>query len=167
MRETAVDLEWLQQVLDRSYDRGGEHLRSILTPATRLDADQLAETLVGVQVLALATVTRDGAPRVAPVDGIFHRGRFHFGTAPGSVRARHLRERPAVSATHTRGEDLVVIVHGTVEPIDPLQHDGGSFAETSREVYGAQWDDWTRGNPYWRIEPERMYAGDLRVLRQG
>ena len=46
-------------------------------------------------LLALATVTADGRPIVGPVDGIFYRGSFHFGSAPDSVRFRHIRPAPA------------------------------------------------------------------------
>ena len=74
--------------------------------------------LPGVQVLNLATVSRSCAPRVAPVDGLFYRGRFWFGSVAASVRFTHLRERPQVSASHTRGEELAVIVHGTTALIE-------------------------------------------------
>ena len=36
---------------------------------------------------------RDGRPIVGLVDGIFFRGVFHFGSAPDSVRFRHIAER--------------------------------------------------------------------------
>src|SRR5919112_2997363 len=122
MHETAEDLIELTALLDRSYARAGDHLRSIFTPERRIPAAVLAALLPGVQVLNLATVNRACAPRVAPVDGLFYRGRFWFGSAAASVRFSHLRERPKVSASHTRGEELAVIVHGTatlVEAGDP------------------------------------------------
>lgn len=53
-----------------------------------------------MRLLALATVTSNGRPVVGPVDGIFYRGAFHFGSAPDSLRFRHIRSRPHVSATH-------------------------------------------------------------------
>ncbi|NIV87350.1 MAG: pyridoxamine 5'-phosphate oxidase family protein, partial [Actinobacteria bacterium] len=63
-------------------------------------------------MLAVATVTADGRPLVRPVDGLFYRGEFWFGSAPGSVLMRHLAVRPPVSAVHTVGEHLAVTVHG-------------------------------------------------------
>jgi hypothetical protein len=113
MHETAEDRIALSDLLDRSYARAGDHLRSIFTSERRIPADELVALLPGVQVLNLATVSRACAPRVAPVDGLFYRGRFWFGSAAASVRFAHLRERPQVSASHTRGEELAVIVHGT------------------------------------------------------
>ncbi len=93
MNERPEDLAELQAVLDRSYEKAGPHLRDITTPDRRLDAAQLAERLTGMRLLVLATSTRDGRPINGPVDGIFHRGRFHFGSSPQSLRFRHLRER--------------------------------------------------------------------------
>ena len=44
-----------------------------------------------MSLLALATVTSDGHPLVGPVDGIFYRGAFYFGSSPESLRSRHIR----------------------------------------------------------------------------
>src|SRR5215212_11493384 len=118
MHETADDLIALSDLLDRSYTRSGDHLRSIFTPERRIAADDLVALLPGVQVLNLATVSRACAPRVAPVDGLFYRGRFWFGSAAASVRFTHLRERPQVSASHTRGDALAIVVHGTAALIE-------------------------------------------------
>ena len=86
MHETTEDLAALQGLLDRSYEGAGTHLHRIITPERRLPADRVAERLGGMCLLALATVTADGRPIVGPVDGIFFRGAFHFGSAPDSVR---------------------------------------------------------------------------------
>src|SRR5205807_5008810 len=64
------------------------HLSSIITPDRRLTARQVCERLTGMRLLALATVTADGRPLVGPVDGIFYRGAFYFGSSPDSVRFR-------------------------------------------------------------------------------
>src|SRR3977135_2615736 len=103
MHETAADIAALQELLDRSYAAAGAHLLSIHTPERRLGAEQVVECLTGMCLLALATVTADGRPVVGPVDGIFFRGAFHFGSAPDSVRFRHIRSRPPVSATPLPG----------------------------------------------------------------
>src|SRR6266576_1706511 len=117
MHETPDDLAALQDLLDRSYALAGPHLRRIITPERRLTAEQVSERLAGMRLLALATSTSDGRPIVGPVDGIFFRGAFHFGSAPDSLRFRHIRARPHVSATHTRGEELAVTVHGCAVPL--------------------------------------------------
>jgi hypothetical protein len=161
MRETAEDLAALQELLDRSYERAGSHLRRIHTPERRLTAEQVAERLTGMRLLALATATRDGRPVVGPVDGIFFRGAFHFGSAPDSLRFRHIRARPHVSATHLPGEELAVTVHGHAVPVD---HGAGPFRETLLEIYvpryGAAWERefLDTGPVYARIEAERMFT---------
>ncbi|MDQ2789166.1 MAG: hypothetical protein DLM60_22565 [Pseudonocardiales bacterium] len=94
MHETTADLAALQDLLDRSYAAAGPHLLRIITPQRRLSADQVADRLTGMRLLALATVTADGRPIVGPVDGIFFRGAFHFGSTPDSVRFRHIKNRP-------------------------------------------------------------------------
>ncbi len=158
MHETPQDLAELQQLLDQSHATAGQHLRSIFTEERRLSARELADVLTGVQVLSLATVTSDGRPRVAPVDGLFYRRKFYFGSSPDSVKFRHLRKRPHVSAAHVRGESLAVVVHGlAVEiPVDAPDHAG--FRDYVLEVYGDEWLDWGAGAAYARIDPQKMFA---------
>ncbi len=163
MHEQPDDLAALQALLDRSYATAGAHLLGIHTPARRLGAEQLCERLVGVCVLALATVTADGRPIVGPVDGIFYRGAFHFGSSPDSVRFRHIGERPQVSATHARGEELAVTVHGRAVPVDVRAEEHAGFRQTLLEVYvpryGANWEQFLdSGSVYARIDAERMFG---------
>jgi Pyridoxamine 5'-phosphate oxidase len=158
MHETAADLIALADLLDRSYVRAGEHLRSIFTPERRIPADELVALLPGVQVLHLATVSRACAPRVAPVDGLFYRGQFWFGSARTSVRFVHLRERPQVSASHTRGEALAIVVHGTAALIEAGDPTHGGFASYYREVYGFGWEEWDIPVQFARIDATRLYT---------
>src|SRR5690349_16613042 len=118
MRETAEDLAALQRLLDSSYERAGAHLLGIHSLERRVGAEQLCELLTGMCLLSLATVTADCRPLAGPVDGIFYRGAFHFGSSPDSVRFRHIRSRPQVSATHVPREEFAVTVHGRAVPVD-------------------------------------------------
>jgi hypothetical protein len=164
MHESAQDLEWLQGLLDRSYAAAGEHLRSITTPARRIPAADLPSLLEGVQIVDLATVTADGRPRVAPVDGLFYRAHVYFSSAKSSLRHRHLQRRPAVSAVHTRGEELSVGVHGTARMfmLDDPGYEG--FRDYCYEVYVPSYgEDWKRfgHSPdifFARIDPELMFT---------
>ena len=117
MHESPADIQALQGLLDRSYAAAGAHLLSIHTPERRLSAEKVIERLTGMCLLALATVTADCRPIVGPVDGIFYQGAFHFGSSPDSVRFRHIRTRPQVSATHLPGEELAVTIHGRAVPV--------------------------------------------------
>ena len=175
MHETAEDIDALQALLDCSYAAAGTHLRSITTPERRVHARELADRLSGVRLLALATVTGDGRPIVGPVDGIFFRGSFHFGSAPDSLRAVHISARPQVSATHAPGEEFAVTVHGRAVPVDVRAAEGAGFREALLEVYvpryGAQWEEFLDrgvGGPepartplYWRIEARKMFTFKL------
>jgi nitroimidazol reductase NimA-like FMN-containing flavoprotein (pyridoxamine 5'-phosphate oxidase superfamily) len=163
VHETPEDLAGLQDVLDRSYAAAGPHLLRIHTPERRLTAEQVAQRLTGMVLLTLATVSADGRPVTGPVDGVFHRGAFHFGSAPDSMRFRHIRARPQVSATHLPGEELSVTVHGRAVPVDVQAPEGAGLRQALLDIYvpryGDQWETFLDSGPvYARIEPERMFT---------
>lgn len=162
MRETAADLARLQELLDRSFAGAGPHMSRILTEERRLDAAGVAERLTGMRLLALATVSADARPIVGPVDGVFLRGSFHFGSAPDSVRARHIAARPQVSATHLPGEELAVTVHGRALPVDVKAPEGAELREALLEIYlpqyGEEWLEILEGGVFWRLEAEKMFT---------
>lgn len=159
MHETPAEVDELQALLDRSYESAGPHLLSIHSPEWRASATELVELLDGMCVLDLATVNSKGEPFVGAVDGFFWKGRWWFGTSPESVRARHIARRPAVSAAHTRGEELSVVVHGTAVPLDKGSELGQAFRDFGVSMYGEEIvaEQWPTA-PYWHIEPRRMYA---------
>jgi pyridoxamine 5'-phosphate oxidase-like protein len=159
VHETPDDIRALQKLLDRSYERAGSHLRSITTPERRVGAEELAQELTGMCLLVVATVTADCRPIAGPLDGIFYRGAFHFGTAANSVRYRHLLARPQVSATHLPREEFAVNVHGRAVSVEIA--DG--FRETLLEVYvpryGPDWEQFLDSGPaYMRIDADRMFT---------
>ncbi|HZV75650.1 MAG TPA: pyridoxamine 5'-phosphate oxidase family protein [Conexibacter sp.] len=163
MHETPADIATLQGLLDRSYATAGPHLLRIHTPERRLSAEQVAERLTGMCLLALATVAADGRPIVGPVDGVFYRGAFHFGSAPDSVRFRHIRARPHVSATHLPGEELAVTVHGPAVPLDVRDPQEAGFRRALLDIYvpryGPDWEAFLdSGVVYARIDAERMFT---------
>jgi nitroimidazol reductase NimA-like FMN-containing flavoprotein (pyridoxamine 5'-phosphate oxidase superfamily) len=163
MYETTADLAHLQRLLDRSYDSAGPHLRTVITPERRLSAEEVTARLHGMCLLALATVTRDSRPLVGPVDGIFYRGAFYFGSSPESVRFRHIAQRPQISATHLPGEELAVTVHGRAAPIDVLSEPEAGFRRALLDVYlpryGPEWEQFLDSGPrYARIEADRMFT---------
>jgi nitroimidazol reductase NimA-like FMN-containing flavoprotein (pyridoxamine 5'-phosphate oxidase superfamily) len=168
VHETEGDLSELQALLDRSYAAAGPHLLSIITPERRVTAPQLCEQLTGMSLLVLATVTADARPIVGPVDGIFYRGSFHFGTSPDAVRARHIRARPQVSATHLPREEFAVTVHGRAVPVDIGAPEGAGLRETLLEIYAPRYgDEWEQflergleeqAPVYFRIEADRMFS---------
>jgi hypothetical protein len=170
VHETPEDIVALQELLDRSYAGAGAHLRSITTPERRLGAEDLVEVLTGMCLLVVATVTADCRPMAGPLDGIFYRGAFHFGTSPQSVRYRHLLTRPQVSATHLPREEVAVNVHGRAVPIDVHAPEARGFRETLFEIYGPRfgeedWEKFLEGGEdpanapvYMRIDADRMFT---------
>ena len=158
MEETAAELAGLQELLDQSYATAGEHLRSVITDERRMTAADVVEALTGMRLLALATVTQRGDPRVGPVDAFFYRGRFWFGSSPASARFRHLRTRPAVSATHVPDESLAVTVHGRASIIDVRAPEHAGFRAICVANYGPEWDDWGAGAQYARIDAHAMFT---------
>lgn len=163
MYETPADLDRLQALLDRSYASAGSHLSRIHTPERRVEAAQLAERLQGMSLLVMGTVTADGRPILGPVDGVFLRGAFYFGSSPDSVRFRHIAKRPGVSATHLPGEEFAVTVHGRAVIVDHKAPEGAELRRTLLEIYvpryGPEWVQFLDGGPvYARIEAEKMFT---------
>jgi hypothetical protein len=134
MHESIQDLQVLQSILDRSLARAGRHLRSVFRHHQAMMSADIVATLQGVFLLHLATVSNANRPVVAPIDGLFYRGRFLFSAPEQSIRVQHLRHRPHVSATYTQGNAVCIIVHGRA---DEVVHDGAvkAFLE---EVYGPE-----------------------------
>ena len=163
MHETADDLRALQALLDRSYEQAGEHQRRITEELSRLTAEELCRELQGMCLLVLATVTSDCRPLCGSVDGVFFRGAFHFGSAPDSMRFRHIRTRPQVSATHLPREELSVTVHGRAVPIDLKDPEHAEYRATLLEIYvpryGPEWENFLDSGPlHARIDAEKMFT---------
>ena len=163
MHESPADLAALQELLDSSYASASAHLLRIHTPERRLSAGEVAQRLTGMCLLALATVTAGCRPVVGPVDGVFYRGAFYFGSSPDSIRFRHIRARPQVSATHLPGEELAVTVHGRAVPVDVQDERNDGFRRALLEIYvpryGPQWEEFLDSGPvYARIDADRMFT---------
>jgi nitroimidazol reductase NimA-like FMN-containing flavoprotein (pyridoxamine 5'-phosphate oxidase superfamily) len=163
VHETEDDVRRLQELLDASYERAGRHLLRIHTPERRATAQEICARLTGMSLLVLATVKSDCRPIGGPVDGIFYRGSFHFGSSPDSLRFRHIAKRPQVTATHLPGEELAVTVHGRAVPIDVNAAEHAGFRQTLLDIYvpryGPEWERMlVSGAVYARIEAERMFA---------
>lgn len=168
MRETADDLTELQALLDRSATAGGRHLSDIISAERRLTARALCDELQGMCLLVLATVNSKGHPITGAVDAFLYRGHFHFGSAPDSMRFRHIRASPFVSAAHLPGEHLQVTVHGRAEIIDVNAPEHAEFRQLLLDnyvpQYGPEWEDMlTGGALYARIDADRMFTFSMPV----
>ena len=162
MRETPEEIAELQRLLDASIASQNEHLLAIMTPQRRLTAEQMVRLMTGMQVLVVATATADGRPLTSCVDGHLIHGRWVFTTDASATKARHLAARPAVSATHARGDDLGVFTHGTAERLTPDHPDFAEIEEHLVAHYDSSPSSWAPDIAYLRIQPRWMlaYAGD-------
>ena len=146
MRETPAETAALQRLIDRSRDRATSHLRDIIDDRRALSASDIVSLLTGMKVLAIATVTARGEPRISAVDGHFLHGTWTWSTSGSAAKARHLAARPALSLAHIDNEDLAVFAHGRAERLgssDPLweetlshwsAHYGGSPLEWGADI---------------------------------
>jgi hypothetical protein len=164
MLETSDELDRLQALLDRSMGTAGPHLLDIIGDERRLDVRQLTQRLEGMRLLVLATVTADGRPLTAPVDGYFLHGTFWFSLGTHAVRTRHLSHRPHVSATHLPDESLAVTVHGTAEVFAIGSGECAALRQAMLDHYlptqgesFARWMDEVEAVGA-RIEPEKMFT---------
>jgi hypothetical protein len=147
MHETDGELADLQRLLDDSAAGGGPHLADIISAERRLTAAQLTERLTGMRLLTVSTVTADGRPLAGAVDGYLIHGVWYFSSGRSSVRMRHLRARPVLSAVHLPGESLQVSIHGHAELFelsDPLH---GAMLQTAMldhylPIQGPSFEEW-------------------------
>jgi hypothetical protein len=153
MRETAADLAALQELLERSFARASDHLKSIMEPQRRLSAERLVAELPSPAVLNIATVTAHGEPRISAVDGHFIRGSWYFTTAANSPKARQLRARPAISASYTPRDGYGVFCHGRVAEL-PLGAERQMIIDHFVETYGVSPEDLADGICYARIDAD-------------
>jgi nitroimidazol reductase NimA-like FMN-containing flavoprotein (pyridoxamine 5'-phosphate oxidase superfamily) len=164
MFETPEELSRLQTLLDTSMAVAGPHLRSIISDQLRLSATELTERLTGLRLLVLATATADGRPLTGPVDGYFLHGTFWFSSGADSVRMRHLRARPAVSACHLPGENLAVTVHGQAQLLSFADPACRELRQAMLDEYipkqGPEFEDWLDQTDSFaaRIEPVKMFT---------
>ena len=148
MLETSEETAVLQALLDASHARATGHLRSIIDDDRTLTAEQLVALLTGMKVLAVATVTASGEPRISALDGHFLHGTWTFSTAGTSAKAQHLETRPAVSVAHIDGEDLALFSHGYADLMPP---------GPERDEVEAHWTAHYGSSPWSWADDIRMY----------
>lgn len=169
MYETPEDFQQLQNLIDRSIEQAGAFLRqSFQMPDHSLSARQLVHVWQGMQTIALATVTRNGEPRVAPIGALLFRGSCYIPTVMTAARTKHILHRPAVSFTFFQGNDFAVIAHGSATVI---QSDQPIFADIEKlqcEATGNSVREWGEG-VFLQITPKTLftYARDIDHFSEG
>jgi hypothetical protein len=159
MRESPVDLERLQAVLDRSVERASPFLRSSFEmPERSLSAADLVARLDGLLTVSLATVTAKGEPRVAPIDAVFLHGDFYVPTVAQAARARHLARRPGVSLTYYEGQAMAVIVHGSASAIGGEAPTFAELEEIRVAAGGQSIAEWSGDPVFLKVIPDLFYT---------
>jgi len=156
MHETPEDIRELQWLLDASIARSNPHLTGIVTPNRRLTAQQVATELAGMKVLVVATVTAKGEPRTSCVDGHFLRGKWLFSTSGMAYKARHLKARPALSATYADGERAAVFTHGQAEYMPSDHPEYEALDAYFEDYYGSAASSWGEDIVFLRLHPTWM-----------
>ncbi|GAA1954237.1 hypothetical protein GCM10009838_07030 [Catenulispora subtropica] len=130
-----------------------------------MDAVELTRRLTGMRLITVATVTADNRPLTGPFDGYFLHGAWWFSSGPDAVRIRHLRARPAVSATYLPGEELSVTAHGRAELFDLHGPECADLRRAMLDFYlpkqgpaFQEWMDGLVGGVGVRIEAQKLFT---------
>jgi uncharacterized pyridoxamine 5'-phosphate oxidase family protein len=158
MYESDDDLRRLQELLDRTLARANPHLSSIVSAERRLNARQVVRYLQGTKHVAFATVNERGEPRVAPLDGVFVRGRFTVSTGARAARLRHLRANRACSAVHMDGDVVGIAVNGHAAILEEGDLGVDEIEPVWSEIYGSSPFTWGKGVAFMVVEPTSMWA---------
>lgn len=164
VHETVDEITVLQDLLDLSAAGAGSHLRGIFTDGLRPDAVEVCARMTGMRLLTVATVTADGRPVSGPLDGYLLHGVLWASSSPNSVRIRHLRARPAISATYLPDESFALIVHGHATLFDFHSDEASELRSAMIEHYvplqGPTFADWVDelDGVAVRIDAERLFA---------
>lgn len=156
MRETPVELDALQRLLDSSRARATNHLRDIIDDGRALSAPDIALLLTGMKVITLGTVTARAEPRISAVDGHFLHGTWTWGTSGSSAKARQIQARPAVSVAHVDNEQLAVFAHGQAERLSPADPRWDETLEHWTAHYGGSPLDWGEDIRLYRLAASWM-----------
>lgn len=167
MHESSAEIQTLQELLDRSYEKAGPHLRRIFRPENRLTAEELISKLPGIFEIHLATTTPSGAPFVAPIDAQLFKVQIWFSIPGSAIRAPFFRRDPRVSASFTR-ESFALIVHGSAieaDESDPVVKEYQQYVQDEyAKLYGPGWRE-GRDRQRQREKPGQDYTGRIEARR--
>lgn len=156
MLETEADLKDLQNLLDRSRAAATTHLRSIINDDRALSAHDIVSLLDGMKVIALATVSARGEPRISALDGHFLHGTWTWSTSGSAAKARDLAQRSSVSVAHIDGERLGVFAHGRAHRLEPSDASWGATLAHLTTHYGGSPLEWGDDIRIYRLVPSWM-----------
>jgi Pyridoxamine 5'-phosphate oxidase len=127
------------------------------SPNRLLDWASVEQRLVESLHYWLATVRRDGAPHVVPVDGMWQDGGCYFGGDPATVHIRNLR-RDGRAGLHLEDGEAAVIVEGVAKWTTPSKSDAQRLAAAAKAKYGYSQSAASYLAGVWRLEPVKVLA---------
>jgi hypothetical protein len=127
------------------------------SPNRLLDLASVEQRLVDSAHYWLATVRRNGAPHVVPVDGIWLDGGCYFGGDPATVHIRNLR-RHGRATLHLEDGESAVIVEGIAEWTTPSRTVAQRLARASTAKYGYSQPAASYRAGAWRLRPVKVLA---------
>jgi hypothetical protein len=108
----------LQRLLDRSRARASQAVRDTFArPERQMAAAEFVQFWNALGMKAMATVSADGRPHVAPVHAEFVNGRLRSTIYENAVRRRDLRTNPEVAFTTWGAHGAAAIVYGRAREI--------------------------------------------------
>lgn len=159
MYETGADKQYLQQLIDKSINKAGVFLkRSFEMPEHSLSAEQFIGYLNKKITVSLATVSKNNAPRVAPIGAIFYRGHFCIPTLEVAARSKMLRRNPNTSLSYYEDVDLAIIIHGQSEFITPSDDGFQQMDAQHQAIFGNSVADWGDDAVYLRVLPDVLFT---------
>jgi hypothetical protein len=105
------------------------------SPNRLLDWTSVEQRLAESRHYWIATVRRNGAPHVVPVDGMWLDGACYFGGDPATVHIQNLR-RDSRIALHLEDGESAVIVEGIASWTTPSKTDAQRLAVAAKAKYG-------------------------------
>lgn len=159
MRETASELTTLQALIDRSLERTGPHMKTIIHPDKyALSAKQVVKLLDGMKTVAVAAPAPNGDPLVAPMDGWFLHGKFFFSSSGDSIRIKGLRKRSRASIAYFEGEKFLINAHGAAALMFKGHPAVDEIDAVFKEHYGGSAFDWSDEGVYVRLDADRFFT---------
>lgn len=125
------------------------------TSAGLLPWSYVREQMAGARNYWVGTTRPDGRPHVAPVWGLWLDEAFCFSSDPTSRKGRNLAVNPS-TVVHLESGDEVVILEGTVEPLDAERL--GRFPDAYDAKYGFRPDVTDPASGFYRLRARVVYA---------
>ena len=147
MKAAAVLLVAEQLTLPSSYG----------SPDRLLEWASVERRLVASSHYWLATVRRNGAPHVVPVDGLWLDGSCYFGGDPATVHIRNLRRDGRATLNLEDGE-AAVIVEGKAAWVTPSKAVARRLAAAVKAKYGYVQSAASYQGGVWRLQPVKVLA---------